>query len=688
MLLKWSSPENIPALGLMAALVAAGCSSDATGLPATQLTVVVRAVHGPEFLGAPPGLTVQCMVDLRATFQAGEGGVGEEAVWLHANRLIYIDGIRVDSTTIQAPTVRTAWGAPTISMFGPQFSTWTVSAAAPFTAAFVYVFELAGRGTRVTRVEFVCGTPWPSGGPPVVTALSVTPASGDMESGDTLRVAYTATSTLDIWSSRVVLSGACDVQTEFREPPTSPLSRTAIVVLPPACRPGETVTVDVEVMNLAGVTGTRRASTGPVIVDVTPPVATVTFFSHHDGSPTSTPSTTTYFTDDSIFVSIRGQDNQAVTRLLWEVRPSGVRDSIVVPIATSNYSDLVVLRIQRDWIGRQKLLFYVRDGAGHTSDTLFVPSDSLRIYPDTAYPEVTTSLSGVVSAVAIDNARDALYALQAGQGRILVLSLATLAVTDTIPIGGFATDLDLSAGGDSLVIALTYTRALGIVDLRAADPIMTQLPMPALDDGLGQRPARLRVAANGKAILVVTGSPLAAYTLWEVDLGTGMSRLRTDAGEGGVVGVGVVARSPSHGTIVLQGDADRFQRYDAAGDAFSARATATPFRLLPSLDSAASRVALRTNLYDGTLAFVRQVEVPDGFTAGPSVLSVDGAVLYYGVGTRHIIHANGATGGLLTRAPLAVAPTELYVSGDGRRLVAVGSTATTSAIAVLSLPGP
>jgi hypothetical protein len=485
-----------------------------------------------------------------------------------------------------------------------------------------------------------------------------------------------------------VLSGACDVEAAFREPSASTLSRTATVILPPSCLPGETVTVDVEVMNLAGATGTRRASTGPVIVDVTPPVATVTFFSHHDGSPRSTPSTTTYFTDDSIFVSIRGQDNQAVTRLLWEVQPAGVRDSIVVPIATSSYSDLIVLRIQRDWVGRQKLMFYVRDGAGHTSDTLFVPSDSLRIYPDTVYPDVMASLSGVVYAVAIDDARDALYALQAAQGRILVLSLATLAVTDTIPIGGFATDLDVSAGGDSLVIALSYTRALGIVDLRAAEPVMTPLAMPGLDDGAVQRPARLRVAANGKALVAVTGSTAASFTVWEVDLGTGSSAVRSDAGVSGVFGFGVVGRSPNHGTIVLQGDAERFQRYDAASNAFSARATGTPFRLLPSLDSTASRVALRANLYDGALAFVRQADVPDGYTAGPSVLSVDGALLYYGVGTRHIIHADASTGQLLTRAPLAVVPTELFVSRDGRRLVAVESSVTGSAVAVLALPGP
>ncbi|HET9384466.1 MAG TPA: hypothetical protein VFO67_04905 [Gemmatimonadales bacterium] len=669
-----------------AALIAGACrGTDVTGLPTlTHLTVTVDTVRGPTMIGAPPTLTVQCTVDLKGKFESPDPQV-HAAAWLHARRLIYIGGTRVDSVDIAAPTVSATWGGP-IGNSTTMSSSWTVSAAAPFSAAFVFTYLIQGRGTGAARVEFTCGEPWSNAPKPQITAFSVTPTSGDVEPGDTIRVNYSATSPIDFWSSSVVLSGACDFETAFDERGKRSLSRTAIVLVPPACRPGETVSVSVLVTNLAGASDTARAASGPRVIDVTPPTASVSFFSPHSGSPIPTIGTRTWFSDDSIFAYVQGRDNQSVTRLFWEVQPAGFIDSIVVPTPAASYASLVTIRLQRAWVGRQALRFYVRDAAGHVSDTIGVPAapDSLRIYPDTSYPAVTQSLSGTVNAVAIDAVREALYVLQPSQGRVVVLSLATLAPTDTIAIGGFATDLDLSAGGDSLVLALSYTGALGIVDLQAVDPVMTTLPMPGLDPSFTERPAQLRVAANGKAIVTTSGS--ASYKVWEVNLGTGASRVRTDAGQNGVFGVGSVGRAPNHGSVVLQGDANSFQRYEAASDTFGPRANGLPARLLPSLDSAGTRVALRTNVYNGALSLVRQVDIPDGgFSPGPSVLSVDGTILYYAIARRSILLADAGGGGLLARVRLAALPSQLYVSDDGRWLVAIEASPAAATVSVLRI---
>lgn len=682
---KWITIVPIAA----AALIAGACGGkDATGLPTTtRLTVTVDTVRGPTMIGAPPTLTVECAVALRGLFESPDAEV-HGAQWLQATRLIYIGGTRVDSVDFAAPTVSARWGGPIVKT-ALMSSTWTVSAAAPFSGAFVFAYLIEGRGAGAARVGFSCGTPWPGAPKPGITAFSVTPSSGDVEPGDTLQVSYSATSPIDFWSSRVVLSGACDLETGFDERGKTSLSRTVIILLPPACRPGERVAVDVMVTNLAGASDTAQAAPGPRVIDVTPPTATVSFFSPHTGNSIPTIGTRTWFSDDSIFAYVQGRDNQSITRLYWEVQPAGLIDSIVVPTPVASYASLVTITLQRAWVGRQALRFYVRDAAGHLSDTLRVPDapDSLRVYPDTSFPEVTRSLTGTVNAVAIDEVREALYVLQPSQGRVVVLSLATLAPTDTIALGGFATDLDLSAGGDSLVIALSDTGALGIVDLQAADPVMTTLPMTGLDPSFTERPTQLRVAANGKAIVTASGSSAASHKVWEVNLGTGASRVRTDAGQNGVFGIGIVGRAPNHSTVVLQGDANSFQRYEAASDTFGPRADGLPIRLLPSLDSAGTRVALRTNIYDGTLSLIRQVEVPDGgFAPGPSVLSVHGSILYYAIARRSVLLADAAGGGLLARARLGgAAPSQLHVSDDGRWLVAIEASPTGAAVSVLKI---
>lgn len=634
--------------------------------------------------GAPPAVTVQCTVELHARFESPDDQQ-LIAEWQGATRLTYIGATRVDSVDIGAPTVSAAWGGP-MNKGASATSTWTVSANAPFRGAFVFVYLVPGKGAGSSRVEFACGEPWPGAPAPQITAFTITPASGDVQTGDTIRVSYSATSPVEFWSSTVVLSGGCDASLVFDEQGTKSLSRIRSVVLPTLCRPGETVSVSVMVLNIAGASDTARAASGPKVVDVTPPSVSVSFFSPFDHNSIPTIATRTWFTDDSIFAYIQGRDNQSITRLFWEVQPAGFIDSMVVPAGFASYASLVTIRLDRAWVGRQALRFYVRDAAGHLSDTVRAPAapDSLNIYRDTAYPAATRSLTETIDAAVIDDAREALYVLQSGYGRILVMSLATLAITDTITTG-FATDFDLSPGGDSLVIALSYARALGIVDLRVADPVMTTLAMPGLDSALIERPSQLRVAANGKAIVLASGSSPASFKVWQVNLATGASSVRADAGNGGTFGEGSVGRSPDGGTLVFQGDADRFQRYDAGSDAFGPRLTGTPARLRPSLDSAGRHVVLRTNVYDNSLGFLRTVDSPDGFFVGPSVVAADGAILYYAVGTRHVIHADPDAGAILTRAPLGVIPSQLYASRNGKWLVAIETAPRSAVVTVLAL---
>jgi len=142
-----------------AALIAGACrDTDVVGLPTvTRLTVTLAAVHGPTVIGAPPTATTQCTVDLRARFESPDDQI-LVAQWIGATRLTYVGGSRVDSVNIGGPTVSEAWGG-SMTKGAAASSTWTVSASAPFRAAFVFVYLVEGKGAGSSRVEFACGEP-------------------------------------------------------------------------------------------------------------------------------------------------------------------------------------------------------------------------------------------------------------------------------------------------------------------------------------------------------------------------------------------------------------------------------------------------------------------------------------------------------------------------------------------------
>src|SRR5437879_2991450 len=98
---------------------------------------------------------------------------------------------------------------------------------------------------------------------------------------------------------------------------------------------------------------------------------------------------------------------------------------------------------------------------------------------------------------------------------------------------GPAAGLDLTPGGDSLVVTLPTLRQLGIVDLTTPSPTWHLVGL-ALDTTLYRRPYGVRVAVNSHALIALTTPQ---YTpggqigqVLEYNLQTGAQRLRREAG--------------------------------------------------------------------------------------------------------------------------------------------------------------
>ena len=102
--------------------------------------------------------------------------------------------------------------------------------------------------------------------------------------------------------------------------------------------------------------------------------------------------------------------------------------------------------------------------------------------------------------MAYDAKRDVLYLSQPDSQRVAVLSLGTYTYGTPLAMPSVPAGLDLTPGGDTLLVALRRAAALGVVDLTLATPSVDTARL-AFDTSLGRGPDALRVLANGKAIV-------------------------------------------------------------------------------------------------------------------------------------------------------------------------------------------
>ncbi|PYP60221.1 MAG: hypothetical protein DMD44_02950 [Gemmatimonadetes bacterium] len=532
-------------------------------------------------------------------------------------------------------------------------------------------------------MTFDCG-PAPSATtpPPVITALSVEPPTSPVQPGDLLKLDYSATSGVGLWKTTIALSGPCTARWIFGEGLQQSVQRVVSVPIPFSCRLGVPLTLSANTVDAAAQGVSRNVVPGISLVDVTPPTVEPMLFPPPAGSATNL-FAGEYFVGDSLNFMFIASDNVALRTLVWEVMPAGFRDSLRV--SGRSAIPRPTIPIQPDWIGPIQLRAYARDSVGLVSDTFVSPLDSLRVHPTLTRPTTAAAVEGEIAELAIDQRRGVIYLAQGYQRRLAVLSTASMTVSATLALPAASADLDLTASGDSLVVALPSLRALGVIDLRQSPLAVALLPLTVLDTTIDQWPSSVRVAANGKALVLLEGSSPSAFTLIEVDLATQVQRLRTDAGDGGNVGVAALERSFDHSTVVLRGNPTLFQRYDASSDAFGPLHSVASIGTI-SVDGTGQHVALGADVYDATLGFLRRMDSPFvGWV--PTAVSADGQYLYQGVARYGIVRSRVSDGVMLDRSLGPVFTGGLVrMSPDGTMLVIVDSNCCgTSHIAVMDL---
>jgi hypothetical protein len=205
------------------------------------------------------------------------------------------------------------------------------------------------------------------------------------------------------------------------------------------------------------------------------------------------------------------------------------------------------------------------------------------------------------------------------------------------------TGIDLTVGGDSLLVGLERSTYLGVVDLRAPSPAVDTLRLHyAIDSTVGSgfapvspSPDQVRVAADGRVLVSLmyagTSTPVSSQGLMTVDLATRAQALVPVAA--GTATRLSLTRSANRGIILGIGapTASGLLRYVAATHEFGVPPTALPYGtewpLARSTDAAGRFYMFGKDLFDENAHPMRQMGI-NAYVSHYTALSLDGADVY------------------------------------------------------------
>ena len=343
------------------------------------------------------------------------------------------------------------------------------------------------------------------------------------------------------------------------------------------------------------------------------------------------------------------------------------------------------------WTG--DVMVFARDDAG----TPVQRDTMLRVqFGYVRHPTRSVPLAARVRDLAFDAKRNALYLSQPDSQRVSVLSLASYTYGAPFAMPSVPAGLDLTRGGDSLLVALRRAAALAVVDLTQTLPRVDTIRL-TFDTSLGRGPDALRVVSNGKAIVSLTFDGIGdAGGVLDYDVATRTSHVRTDVGIGGVVTEQTVLASSVDRTRLLlmiwnECCPVKGAVYDAGADAFVVQ-QGTVGSTQPPTTADGDRFLIGGTVFTSTLSpVVTLIGITPGGQWPPTAISPDGSVVYvgdyFGLGYSKLRVSDGA---LLERVRLPAPATRLTVGPDGHTLIAeavpLPFSAQTSRLFVVSLP--
>ena len=657
----------------------AACSDGTAPDPRTSVVVTIDSLKGPGFTYIDGREKVICDLYLAAKAH-GKG----EATWHAGYALFYWGanrGVPADSIAFAPDEISGSWGAHRIAADSTQKTKWQFWFDAPFEADVVFKYiPTPTSQEQESKVHFVCGPTTNANTPyPAITNAVLEPSTGEIEPGQTLRLRYDAASEGGLLSTRWMLGGPCDLQQSFSEQLKTSVTHDISFMLPKECQLGVPITIAI-----AGVDGAMRTKgieikSSLTIVDKTPPTLQPLYFNPVTISGESW-FRGGFFAGQTATIWPNAIDNHAVRSVHWQLLPFGIEDSVIAPPGPIGIHSISI-PTQPDWSGKIQIRLWAEDEVGLRSSVVETEPDSLVLWPTVTPTARTTSVSGEIKAHAIDPTRQLVYVATAAPAKVYALSLASMSVLSSASLPASPVDLDVTASGDSLLVAVDGSADLSVVDVRQIPYAVSSLPLSGLDPAHGVAPHGVRVLSNGHALIAV-GGIAGTSGLLDVDLATGAQRERTDAARGQWP-ANRVSRSMNR-TVAVMNDGC-LQRYDVGIDAFSQCTPPLAPYFPVVVDATASHVAVGLDMYDGSLALQRRNSSQLNTGVTNLALSPDGLTAYQLAGNWGTIVSRTSDGAVLRRYLNPIGQL-VAVTPDGKSLITMyplfNGTSQVSAIAI------
>lgn len=397
--------------------------------------------------------------------------------------------------------------------------------------------------------------------------------------------------------------------------------------------------------------------------DVTAPVVSAT-----ENAPAGD---SVFVPGDTVEIAVDADENQQLAWVGYRIGDPGT-GSDSVPATGRHFSHTFAAPTSAPWSG--DLMVFARDAAG-TPVQIHALLRTLTGY--IRHPTHDFPLTAPVNDIAFDAKRHVIYLSQHDSQRVAVVSLDTYTYGTSLAMPSFPSGVDVTPGGDSLLVALWRFASLGVVDLTQNPLVVDTIQLPF--DTLRLLNA-LRIASNGKAI--VSFKSLSGFDgALDYDLATGAAHLRTDVGMSGQDWEPVViARSPDRTKLVyVQTNlvpGVPAQVYNPVSDAFGG-AVGTVDQSAPSVGASTDRFLIGGTVYSSSLTPIKVVFPGSPVSRWPvTAISTDGLYLYVadpgvpgapGAGYSKVRVSDGV---VLERVRLPTPATRLTPLSDGHTLIA------------------
>lgn len=434
------------------------------------------------------------------------------------------------------------------------------------------------------------------------------------------------------------------------------VARTLSFTVPSASIAGA-VHVDVDAVDLSGNLTTLHLTSADVR-DQTPPAVNAVF--------TGGSGYGRYSQGDTIRFSIAAHDNVALRRVGYAIDgPFAARDSATVTGA--DYAATVVIPTAGRSGVSQVTLFAI-DSVGARVDVAGGRIDVGTTSGPATGSVVLSNASGITD-IAYDAKRGVLLFAQPTANMVSVVSLPGLTELAPVRVINGPSGLDLSLGGDSLIVARYGEPSLAVVNLLTA--VQTAIPLASPAAGA----TSVRVMANNHAIVAETFSGVVvSKQVVELDIGSG-AIVSSATGSGGALFARTPDRRwlfglPDNGCCPVRG----FTYNTVAGSFSDPTSVATQVNPIPVISPDGSRLFVSNVVLNNGLRKLSTVNLSS--TYGPIVAAADASVVLVGA-PQGIARVQVSDGTVLATYPLGFTPDRLYLLPDGVTLVALhGNTVT------------